>query len=86
MGPSQRTKTLTPLPQLTRQEKLALGALRLKERYSGLPGYGPSEGESEDAYWDNMAASRFNAWMLPPLSPPQEPKPLSNERSTHGEE
>lgn len=68
MEPSQQTLILTLSQKLPRHEKLELAALRLRERYSGQPGYGPSARESEASYWGALAASNFNAWMLPPLA------------------
>ncbi len=62
--------TLPTEPQeLTRREKLALGAARLKERYSQHPSYArrAAKEQDPDAFWERLAASNFNSWQLPPL-------------------
>lgn len=69
MGQSQQAESSAlSRDEPTPHEKLALAAQRLKERYSGRPGFGPFGEQSEAEYWDNLAASRFNAWRLPPMS------------------
>ena len=54
---------------LTRREKLALGAARLRERYSQHPSYArrAAKAQDPDAFWERLAASNFNSWQLPPL-------------------
>lgn len=58
----------TRLQNLPRHAKLALAAARLRERYSHVPGWMPLPGENEDEHWESVAASNFNAYLLPPLS------------------
>ncbi len=62
--------TLIDSPPLTRREKLALGAQRLKERYSQHPSFAKCAAAASDPekYWETLAASNFNSWQLPPLS------------------
>ena len=64
------TKLLADSQTLILQEKLALGAARLKERYSQHPSYAKCAAAASDPekYWETLAASNFNSWQLPPLS------------------
>lgn len=64
------TQISTGLPSLTRRERLALGAARLKERYSQHPSFAKlaAAASDPDAYWEALAASNYNSWQLPPLS------------------
>jgi|CXWL01.1.fsa_nt_gi hypothetical protein len=71
------TTELERLEALPWNEKLALSAARLKERYENHPGYAKLAAESGERYWVLLAASNWNAYRLPVLS--NETKPASRE-------
>lgn len=57
------------LKNLTSTQILALSAARLKERYSRHPWYAKCAAEDGESYWENLAASNWNSYLLPDLDP-----------------
>ncbi len=63
------------LKNLTSAQKLALGAARLRERYVRHPWYAKRDAEDGQSYWENLAASNWNSYLLPVLDPSSATEP-----------